>query len=61
MEDNRKQVLVDGINSIGVHNGVVRIRFFQLSADGRPEIVLELQVPQNQVKAIVDGLIKFAK
>jgi hypothetical protein len=38
-------IFVDGIASIGVHNGVVRIAFFRLLPDGRTEIVLELQIP----------------
>jgi hypothetical protein len=46
------------IASIGVHNGVVRIAFFRLLPDGRTEIVLELQIPQNQVRSLIEGLNK---
>ena len=61
MEDKKVTVLVDGISAAGVHNGVVRVKFFQLTSDGRSEIVLELQIPQNQIKEIISGLSKFAK
>jgi len=51
-------IFVDGIASIGVHNGVVRIAFFRLLPDGNTEIVLELQIPQNQVRSLIEGLNK---
>jgi hypothetical protein len=51
-------IFVDGIASIEVHNGVVRIAFFRLLPDGRTEIVLELQIPQNQVRSLIEGLNK---
>ena len=54
-------ILVDGIASMGVHNGVVRIAFFRLLPDERKEIVLGLQIPQNQVGSIIEGLSKVRR
>ena len=54
----RLAIFVDGIASIGVHNRVVRLAFFRLLPDGKTEIVLELQIPQNQVGSLIEGLNK---
>lgn len=53
-------ILVDGISALGVHNGVVRIQFFRLLADGKSQVTLELQIPQNQVKNLITGLTKVS-
>ena len=53
-------VFVDGIQSMGVHNGVVRIRFIRLGTDGNPAASVELLVPLVQVKSIIEGLNKVA-
>ncbi len=53
-------VLADGISALGVHNGVVRMQFFRLTADGKSQVILELQIPQNQVKNIISGLSKVS-
>ena len=56
-----KRILLDGVNSVGVHNGIVRVRFFQLLANGQTETVVELQIPLNQIKAIIEALTKIGK
>jgi len=58
MDKVKITILVDGISAIGVHNGVVRIQFFKLTPSGKAEDVLELQIPENQVKNILDGITK---
>lgn len=58
---NDSTYFVDSIRSIGVHNGVVHIQFFKLSSDGSPQDTVELLIPSNQVKSILDGLAKVAR
>jgi len=58
---NDSTYFIDSIRSIGVHNGVVRIQFFKLSSDGSPQDTVELLIPSNQVKSILDGLAKVAR
>ncbi len=60
MEEKKITILVDGVSTIGVHNGIIRISFFQSAANGKSEIVLELQIPQHQIKHIVDALVKVS-
>ena len=54
-------LLVDGVRSIGVHNGVVRVQFFKLGADGKAIDSTVLHIPATQVRTIVEGLVKEAK
>jgi len=54
-------VIVDGIQTVGVHNGVARVQFMRLGADGKPVPAVELLIPVNQISAIVQGLSKTAK
>jgi hypothetical protein len=55
------EYLVDAIRSIGVHNGVARVEFLRLSADGTPASAVELLIPIPQIKDILDGLSKVAR
>ena len=57
--DEKKTVLVDGIQSIGVHNGIARITFMRLGTDGRPAPVIDLCIPVNQAMAISQGISKI--
>lgn len=62
MTNEVKKVFVDGIQSIGSHNGVHRIVFFALVGDGRQnEPVLELLMPANTVRSIADALSKLGR
>jgi hypothetical protein len=54
-------VIVDGIQSVGVHNGIARVQFIRLGADGRPVPAVELLIPVNQVSAIAQGLGKIGR
>ena len=54
-------VVVDGIQTVGVHNGIARVQFIRLGADGRPVPAVELLIPVNQASAIVQGLSKIGK
>lgn len=60
-QDRIPGYLVDAIRSIGVHNGVARIEFLRLSADGKPTGAVELLIPLTQLKGIVEGLAKAAR
>ncbi len=61
MESNKEVLFVDGVQALGVHNGVARVSFMRLSADGKPVPALELLLPTSQVRALIDGLNKVAK
>lgn len=54
-------VFVDGIQALGVHNGVARVLMMRLSSDGKPLPVLELLLPATQVRTVIEGLGKVAK
>jgi hypothetical protein len=51
---------VDGISSLGIHNGVVRIQFMRLNPDGKAVPAVELNVPISQMKALSDTIAKAA-
>ena len=50
--------LVDGINSIAIHNGVIRLQFMCLSMDGEPLPAVQLNIPINSINMILDALNK---
>ncbi|NEX23235.1 hypothetical protein G3480_23545 [Thiorhodococcus mannitoliphagus] len=54
-------VFIDGIQTLGVHNQVVRLQLMQLKPDGKPEPELQLLIPVSIVKQIVDALNKSVK
>ena len=56
-----KAIAVDGIQTVGVHNGIARVQFMRLGADGKPVPTVELLIPVNQVTAISHGLSKIVK
>lgn len=49
-------VTVDGIQTIGIHNGVARVLFVRMSAEGKALPALELLIPVSQAVHIVKGL-----
>lgn len=51
-----KMVVVDGIETIGLHNGLFRIRFYLLDATGQPVPAVELIAASSTVASIRDGL-----
>jgi hypothetical protein len=59
----QESVLIDGIKSIAVNNGVVRLQTFRLSAAqnaGKQAVVdsVELCIPLSAIKDIVAALTK---
>ena len=57
-------VLIDGIKSISVNNGVVRLQTFRLSAvqrAGKQSVVdsIELCIPLTAIKDIINALTKI--
>lgn len=59
-EEEMVTVFVDGVASLGMHNGVARVQFFKLGSDGKAVPALELLVPVNQLRGVIDGLGKVA-
>lgn len=59
MSEKIDSVVVDGIQSIGVHNGIARVTFMRLGADGKPEPVIEICIPANQAATIAQGIGKI--
>lgn len=49
-------LLVDGVHSMSVQNGVVRLELVQLRSDGKAQPVLQLQVPQQVVRKLIEAL-----
>lgn len=50
--------MVDGIQSVAIHNGVARIVFMRLDTNGKPLPSVELNVPMNQMPSITQALGK---
>ena len=59
--DEARVIFVDGIQALGVDNGVARIQMMRLSAEGKPVPALELLIPLPQTKTFVDALSKIVK
>lgn len=55
----KARVFADIARSIGLHNGVLRIAFAQLDAEGKSEDVLDLMLPQSEIKNLVEALRKL--
>jgi hypothetical protein len=55
--ENIQAFPVDGISSLGIHNGVVRIQFMRLDPDGRAVPAVEINVPVSQMRSLADTLI----
>lgn len=58
---NVAQVFVDGVSSVATHNGVHRITFFRLAADGKPHPEVELIIPASATNPIIDALGKLRR
>ncbi len=61
VQENITQFLVDGIQTISIHNGVARIQFMRLDVNGKPSSVVELDIPMNQVEAVSQALTKITQ
>jgi hypothetical protein len=60
-QERVQEVFVDGVSSVAIHNGVVRVQCYVLTAEGKPKTTLELRAPQSGVKNLVDALGKLTK
>jgi hypothetical protein len=49
---------VDGISSLGIHNGVVRIQFIRLNTEGKAVPSVELNIPLSQLRTLAETLTK---
>ena len=49
-------IFCDAVQSIGVHNGTVRISLIRLGSDGKPVPSLELLFPTAQLPQLVKAL-----
>jgi hypothetical protein len=62
MDSNKTEVVfVDGIQALGVHNGVARLLMMRLSSDGKPIPALEVLIPATAIRSVMEGLGKVAK
>lgn len=62
MDNNGTEVVfVDGIQALGVHNGVARVLMMRLGSDGKPMPALELLIPAAVIRSVIEGLGKVAK
>ena len=59
--DQNPTIAVDGIQTVGVHNGVARVQFIRLAPDGKPVPAVELLIPVNQAMLIAQGIGKIGK
>ena len=57
---SKVRVFADIARSIGLHNGVLRIAFSQLDAEGKAEDVLDLMLPQSEIKNLIEALRKVS-
>lgn len=57
--DQSNIYLVDGVSAVAVHNGVGRVQFIQIGVDGAATESLQLLIPLNAVKTILDALRKL--
>ncbi|OGR06880.1 MAG: hypothetical protein A2511_17525 [Deltaproteobacteria bacterium RIFOXYD12_FULL_50_9] len=58
---NQTSFLVDGISSIAIHNGVVRVQFMRLGMDGKPQPTVELHIPVTSIKSVMEALGKASR
>jgi len=49
-------IFCDAVQSLGVHNGIVRISLIRLNTDGRPLPALELMLPIAQLSNLIKAL-----
>jgi hypothetical protein len=52
-------LLVDGVSSIAIHNGVARVQFMRLGLDGQQINSHEVLIPMGAVPSIIEALQKL--
>ena len=50
---------VDGVQSVAVHNSVVRVEFTRLDSTGTPHEEIELMIPVKQITSLIDALVRI--
>jgi len=58
MPDTLPTILVDGVSSIAIHNGVARITLMRLGPDGKAINSHEMHVPLPAMKSFMEALRK---
>ena len=53
--------LIDGLQALAMHNGVARIMFMKMNMAGQPVPEVQLMIPLDQMKEIIEGLQKATK
>ncbi len=54
--DGPRVIFCDAVQSLGVHNGVVRVSLIRLGSDGRPIPTVELLLPTSQLVTLIKAL-----
>ena len=49
-------IFCDAVQSLGVHNGIVRLSLIRLNTEGRPLPALELMLPVAQLNNLIKAL-----
>jgi hypothetical protein len=49
----------DGLATISCHNGVHRLVWYKLTAQGTPEHVLELMIPASSLDGLIEALLRL--
>lgn len=53
---DRASVVIDGIETIGLHNGLYRISFYALDAKGQPKPAVEIVAGADTMAEVLKGL-----
>jgi hypothetical protein len=54
--DEPRVVFCDAVQTLGVHNGVVRVSMIRLGPDGKPVPAIELMLPVAQLQTLIRAL-----
>jgi hypothetical protein len=54
--DEPRVIFCDAVQSLGVHNGVVRVTMIRLGPDGKPIPAVELLLPTSQLLTLIRAL-----
>jgi len=61
MKMSQTSIFIDGIQTLGVHNNVVRLQLMQLKPDGKPQPEMQLLIPVGIIKQVIEALNKAVK
>jgi hypothetical protein len=57
--NDEKSFLIDGVHSMAIHNGVARVIMMRLGVDGKATPTVELHIPLNSMKSILETFQKI--